>query len=95
MSTPGIVFATANAIVSNPQTGASVSVIHGGHWFADDPIVRAYPGYFTDDPRFGLASSRPLGDDGYPVDGTRKGPAVVEEATAAPGEKRTRGQARG
>ena len=87
-----IVFATATLIVSDPKTGASVPVNHGTHWPADDPIVVAYPSFFTDDPRFGLSSSRPLGDDGYPVKPTPRGTvsAPVETTTAAPGEKRTR-----
>lgn len=78
-----IVFATATVIVADPQTGGSVAIVHGTHWPADDPVVRAYPTHFTNDPRYGLASSRPLGADGYP-----------ESATAAPGEKRSRGRVR-
>lgn len=55
-----------------------VAVHAGSYWPADDPIVKAHPGLFTDEP-IGLSYSvRP----------------VVEEASAAPGEKRTvkRGQ---
>jgi hypothetical protein len=87
-----IVFATTTGIVSDPRTGVGVSVHHGTHWPADDPIVKAYPGYFTDDARHGLTSSRELGDDGYPVSTSpRKSVAApVETATAAPGEKRAR-----
>ena len=77
------VFATRTFI-----TGVSGTVVHGTHWAADDPIVLAHPECFTDDPRFGLSSSRPLGDDGYPVG--VKTTRAVETATAAPGEKRTR-----
>lgn len=62
-----IVFATTSAVVSHPETGASVLVTHGTHWPADDPVAVAYPSHFTDDPRFGLSSSRRLRDDGYPV----------------------------
>lgn len=81
-----IVFASTTAIVSHPETGASVAVNHGTHWPADDPVARAYPNFFTPDPRFGLSSSRPLGVDGYPV--------AVEQATAAPGERRARRSSR-
>ncbi len=101
-----IVFATTSAVVSHPTTGASVLVTHGTHWPADDPIAVAYPSHFTDDPRFGLTSSRQLREDGYPV-GSEAAAAVdeldagdettssttsaaTETATADPGEKRTR-----
>lgn len=51
----------------------------GSHWPADDPYVLANPGQFSDDPRYHLAftEARPyyLGE--------------VEQATAAPGERRT------
>lgn len=79
-----VVFATKTAVVSDPQTGAGRSINAGEHWAADDPVVKAYPSFFADDPRYGLSSSRPLADDGYPV---------IEQTTAAPGEKRTRGKA--
>jgi hypothetical protein len=86
-----IVFATTSAVVSHPETGASVGVNHGTHWPADDPVVLAYPTFFTDDPRYGLSSSRPLDDEGYPVGGARTSSAgAVETATAAPGERRNR-----
>lgn len=52
----------------------------GSHWPADDPYVLANPGQFSSDPRYHLAFSeaRPeyFGD-------------VVEQATSAPGERRT------
>lgn len=84
-----IVFASTTAIASDPRTGASVPVNHGTHWPTDDPIVLAYPDFFTDDPRYGLSSSRPLDDEGYPVTLTRSG-QKTETTTAAPGEKRAR-----
>lgn len=83
-----IVFAQATVIVSHPRTGASVSVNHGTHWPADDPIVLAYPNFFTDDGRYGLSSSDPLDEDGYPVRLTSGGKS--ETASAAPGERRRR-----
>jgi hypothetical protein len=86
-----IVFANATLIVSDPKTGASVPVNHGTHWPADDPIVRAYPNFFTADPRYGLSSSRPLDHDGYPVGSQPRGATTpTETAAAAPGERRTR-----
>lgn len=78
-----IVFATRDMIASHPQSGASVPIVHGTHWPADDPVVLAYPDFFSSDGRFGLSSSRPLDADGYPL-------GRVEQATSAPGEKRTR-----
>ena len=88
------VFATKTGVLS--LNGASHAVNLGEHRLADDPIVKAYPGFFTDDPRFGLVDSRPLGEDGYPETGrAMRTEAVVEQATAAPGERRTRGKARG
>jgi len=86
-----IVFANDTKIVSEPTTGVGISVTQGTHWPADDPVVRAYPSLFTNDPRYGLSSSRPLAGDGYPVGGRPRGTAsTTETATAAPGEKRTR-----
>jgi len=51
---------------------AAVVVVRGSHWPANDPVVVAHGELFTDDPRFGLSFSTP----------------PVEEASAAPGEKR-------
>jgi len=84
------VFANDTRLVSHPKDGSTVPLNIGEHWPADDPVVKAYPQLFTDDPRYGLRSSRPLGDDGYPVTETTKRSAAVEEATAVPGEKRAR-----
>lgn len=81
-----IVFATVSVVASHPKTGASVPIVHGSHWPADDPVVVAYPNFFSADGRFGLSSSRPLDEEGLPV-------GQVEQATAAPGEKRTRTRA--
>lgn len=85
------VFATETRLVSHPKTGATVAVNIGEHWPADDPLVVAYPQFFTEDARYGLRSSRPLDGDGYPVvEGRRAKREGVEETTAAPGEKRSR-----
>jgi len=87
-----IVFATATVVVAHPQSGTGVGIDHGSHWPADDPIVKAYPTFFTADARHGLSSSRPLGEDGYPLVTARSRvtAAPTETTTAAPGEKRAR-----
>jgi hypothetical protein len=72
-----VVYATATGPVNLPNGGRG-NVRHGTHWPADDPVVLANPTMFSDDPRYGLAfSEQPEGYD-----------APVEQATAAPGEKR-------
>lgn len=74
-----IVYATSNAMVASPS-GGQIRVMKGSHWPADDPIVLAQPSLFSTDARYGLNySSTPRGMD-----------APVEQATAAPGEKRAR-----
>lgn len=73
-------FATATTTVTTPG-GVHVLIRWGEHWPANDPVVVAFPQHFTDDPTPGLRISQPLKtDDEKPV----------EQATAAPGEKRTR-----
>jgi len=86
------VFATDDRIIGN------VSLKAGEHWPADDPIVLAYPQFFTADARFGLRSTRPLDADGYPIEAEapkkrapkKRAAEAVEQTTAAPGEKRHR-----
>jgi hypothetical protein len=78
------VYATATTTVALP-TGIAVSVQAGTHWSAEDPVVRAHPELFSDDPRHGMLFSRPLAPGDYP--GADESP--VEQATAGPGEKRT------
>jgi hypothetical protein len=75
--TMDLVFATTTMRVELPTGGYGV-IQKGTHWPADDPIVQAHPQAFSPDPRYGLSFSRqPAGYD-----------APVEQATAAPGEKR-------
>jgi hypothetical protein len=74
-----VVFATETASLTSPD-GSSVLVRKGTHWSADDPLVRAYPGVFAADPRYGLSWTGP------PPPEMSEPP--VEQATAAPGEKR-------
>lgn len=73
-----IVYATATTSVTLDGGGSGL-VEKGTHWSADDPIVRRHPDLFSEDPRYGLRFSvEPDGYDDPPV----------EQATAAPGEKR-------
>ena len=72
-----VVYATADVPVQLP-TGISGWVRKGTHWPADDPVVREHPEYFSTDPRFGMNYS--VEPEGYD--------APVEQATAAPGERR-------
>ena len=55
---------------------ANGHLIQDEAWDADDPVVKARPDLFNDEPSI--------------VRGVRKVEAQVETATAAPGEKRTR-----
>ena len=72
-----LVCAITTASVAPPKGGPSIVVREGGYWRAEDPVVVAYPSLFTTDLRYNLNSSEPLD-------------APVEQATAAPGEKRPR-----
>jgi hypothetical protein len=68
-------------VVYAKRTGhvGSGVVRKGTHWPADDPVVKAHPDMFSSDPRYGLSySAEPKGWSDPPV----------EQATAAPGEKR-------
>jgi hypothetical protein len=62
-----------------PIAGTVRRFLPGSHWPADDPYVLANPGQFSDDPRYHLAFSESRPE--YLAD--------VEQATAAPGERRT------
>lgn len=69
-----VVYAVDTAVVPLPD-GGMVTVKQGEHWPASDPVVKAQPGLFSDDPRYGLRyTAEPAGP--------------VETATAAPGEQR-------
>lgn len=64
--------------------GVWVPIPPGSHWDSEDPIVKAFPQYFSDDPAVGIASSLPPPEHRPAV---FVGPPV-EQATAAPGEVR-------
>lgn len=76
-----VVYATYSALVETPDGGRHM--VHGGqHWAADDPVVRAAPdGLFSPDARYGVSYSVPPPELAEPP---------VEQATAAPGERRAR-----
>jgi hypothetical protein len=81
-----VVFATATTHVTTPG-GARILVRKGSHWPASDPVVQVQPSLFSDDARYGMTYSvEPAGYDA-PVG------APVEQATAAPGERRNRTRA--
>lgn len=71
--TPDLVFVQATISVRNTHTGLITTLIEGEAWWADDPFVRARPEFF------GPVPAKIRGDR----------PAVVEQASKAPGEKRT------
>lgn len=71
-----VVYATATCSVAMPQ-GGQLQVREGSHWPEDDPLVRAHPDLFSDDPAAGLMYSRKPAEE-----------APVEQATAGPGERR-------
>jgi hypothetical protein len=72
-----VVYPKASVVLTMPE-GNSLHVPLGTHWAADDPVVLAHPEMFSEDPRHGVYRHTPesLVDD-------------VEQATAAPGERRS------
>jgi hypothetical protein len=73
-----VVYARGTVQVTTPDGGRHL-VQGGQHWPADDPVVLANPGLFSPDPRYGIRYSRAPAEMSEPP---------VEQATAAPGEKR-------
>lgn len=71
-------YATGTRPVTLPS-GTTIRVLKGQHWPSTDPVVRAAPDLFSDDPRWGLFYT--VEPDGYD--------APIETATANPGEKRS------
>ena len=69
---PRIVYCTANGAASTSD-GIPVRLIEGEPWDADDPFVRSHPGVFSDTP---------------PAPRFPRRSQAVEQATAAPGERR-------
>jgi hypothetical protein len=73
-----VVYATSSSLVTTPDGGRHM-VQGGQHWPADDPVVRANPGLFSPDPRYGVSFSVPP---------TELSEAPVEQVTGRPGERR-------
>src|SRR5215467_11982431 len=75
-----IVYATYSTQVETPDGGRHM-VRGGQHWPAADPVVAAAPaGLFSPDARYGLT---------YTSVPPEMAEATVEQATAAPGERRS------
>jgi len=70
-----------SAVVTLPD-GTPWTVAKGQHYPADDPVVKANPGMFSPDARYGVNWTGP------PPPELAEPPADVEQATAGPGEKR-------
>jgi hypothetical protein len=68
-----------SAVVTLPD-GTPQTVVKGQHYPADDPVVKANPGMFSPDARYGMSWTGP------PPAEMAEPP--VEAATAAPGERR-------
>jgi hypothetical protein len=68
-----VVYAVATC-ASSTDDGIGVNLREGDVWAADDPFVRSHPGLFSDEPP----------GPRFPLRTVR----VVEQATAAPGERR-------
>lgn len=60
--------------------GSVFAVRRGQHWSTEDAVVKEKPDAFSVDPRYGLAFSTPPPEMADPP---------VEQATAAPGERRS------
>lgn len=73
-----VVYAVSDA--QAPMADGSLATVRKGqHWPASDPVVAAHPSLFTTDARYGMCYSvEPAGYNDPPV----------EQATAAPGERR-------
>lgn len=93
-----VVYAQGNGAVALPS--GSVATVHKGqHWPKTDQVVQHRPELFTDDPRYGLVYSEPPPGYDHQLNEieTRVSPEVedtsaepeAEQATAAPGEKRS------
>ncbi len=71
------VFATSTVAIREPGAKFPTSVTAGSVWYADCPLVLAYPHMFSDEP---------------PVVHPRGWEPPVEQMTAAPGEHRDSGR---
>jgi hypothetical protein len=74
-----VVYAIETGSLVSPD-GGSVLIRKGTHWDSRDAIVRAYPQWFSADPRYGLSWT------GDPP--TEMAEPPIEQVTAGPGERR-------
>ena len=74
-----VVYAKYHRLVETAD-GAQVRVEFGSHWPVDDPVVKAAPEAFSPDPRYGV--------QWYGEPPAELAEPPVEQATAAPGERR-------
>lgn len=81
-----IVFAKTSSTVSLAD-GRVIFVGYGSHWSAADPVVKRYPQFFEEDPRFGLTYSdeSAVAEE---VEAEEDASGSVESTTAGPGERR-------
>jgi hypothetical protein len=75
-----VVYPVAEATLTLAD-GSVHTVRRGQHWPVEDKVVQEKPDMFSADPRYGLAYSVPPAELADPP---------VEQATAAPGERRAR-----
>lgn len=86
------VFARTTSVVND--LGYPITVQAGTHWLADDPLVKANPGLFTTDCRYGLAwSGDPPECLSIPPDGEDPALANDESSAAMTSRVRSRSQA--
>lgn len=74
------VYATTNTAVSMAW-GRVIHIRFGGHWSSEDPVVKAHPDLFSDNPLYGMEHSNPEAQ-------AQAEAPQIEVATAEPGEKR-------
>lgn len=79
-----VVYAVGAEYVDLPS-GFRMMVQKGSHWPVDDPVVLARPHLFSRDTRYGLFYSAEPEGYGEPEGAFDE----VEQATSAPGEKRS------
>jgi hypothetical protein len=83
---PRVVYAVTTAVVGLPGGGETLLRL-GSHWPADDPLVKARPDLFSDDPAYGMQATTP-----GPNAAGQTAERVVEDMTAEPGRKRVTGK---
>jgi hypothetical protein len=78
-----VVYVKVDTAVVTLADGTPWTLMKGQHYPADDPVVKANRDKFSADPRYGVTwTGEPPAELSQPPDD------LVEQATAAPGEKR-------